>query len=376
MKLDRNNQFDDAADGLIDTGLSLGRAANQLAIGLGLFDTRQRLTDANEALCSLLGRSREAVLGGTPLQLGLLPSPSQRRGALEVRLLRPDGSVVWLHAVLSRLTNVQGRGVGSAYVAIDLTDRIVAEQALRESDRHKGEFLSVLSHELRNPLAPVRNALALLQREALSKTGHQAVTIAQRQLAQSVRIVDDLLDTSRLSQGKVELRLERVQLAKIVQTALDNLQPMLAERQQQLACVLPEAPLWLTADPARLQQILENLLINASKYTDPGGGIELRAQVSGEHITVQIADTGLGIAPEHLPRVFELFKQVNARDARCHGGLGIGLALVKQLVELHGGQVSVRSAGVGQGSTFTFALPYRGRSLEQRLDGRPDAMAR
>jgi PAS domain S-box-containing protein len=348
---------------------TLFKVVENWPIGLVWLDRGGRVVAINQTLCSVLGTIRSALVGRTQAELwrGLKPeSDNPDQPSLDLRVVGPDGAVRWLYGRATALHGADGSASGTVWALIDLTERIVAEQALRESERYKTEFLAVLSHELRNPLAPLRNALALLQRETLSSRGGQALAIAQRQLGQCIRIVEDLLDTSRLSQGKVALRIERVLLSRVLHTVLENTQALRAERAQALQLIGVDQSIWLNADPARLQQIFENVLINASKYTDRQGCITVRVSVDQERVTVAISDTGVGIAPEYLPQVFELFKQVDTHASRCAGGLGIGLALVKQLVELHGGQVAMHSAGLGQGATVTIGLPHRARGMGQR----------
>jgi signal transduction histidine kinase len=348
---------------------NLCKLVDDWPLGMAWLDAADRVVAVNQTLCAWWRSTQAALLGRRIDELwqlgGGVDEPRARCGqaSFERRLVRPDGSTLGVYGRLIPLAQESG---GAVLVLLDLTERMAAEQALRESDRYKTEFLSVLSHELRNPLAPMRTALALLQREVLSVRGGQALEIAQRQLNQCIRIVDDLLDTSRLSQGKVSLRVERVLLSRVMQTVLENTQAMRSERNQQLHLVGIDQPIWLSADPARLQQIFENVLINASKYTDQQGWITVRITVDAQHVTVQIADTGVGVAREQLPHMFELFKQVDSQANRSAGGLGIGLALVKQLVELHGGQVAMHSDGLGQGTTVTIELPHRARRMDER----------
>jgi signal transduction histidine kinase/DNA-binding response OmpR family regulator len=227
---------------------------------------------------------------------------------------------------------------------------------IREADRHKGEFLAMLAHELRNPLSPLLNAMHLL-RGAVTPAAEQARAIAERQVLHLARLVDDLLDVSRIDTGKIELRTSPVVLQDVVGRAVDSSRPLVQSRDHNLSVNLPADPLLLMADPARLEQVLTNLLNNASKYTDLGGNIFLEVERSAGEATIRVRDTGIGITPELLPRVFDLFTQAKRSLDRSQGGLGIGLTLVRHLVELHGGTVSASSEGIGLGSVFTVRLP-------------------
>jgi signal transduction histidine kinase len=233
-----------------------------------------------------------------------------------------------------------------------------AEQ-LADADRRKNEFLALLAHELRNPLGPLSNVLyALRHSQGDPKTTEWALVVMERQLQQMVRLIDDLLDISRVTWGKIELRREVVDLAAAMTRAAETTRGLIADRRHELIVSLPEAPVRLNADPTRLEQILTNLLNNAAKYTDPGGRIWLTANVEDGTAVLHVRDTGIGIAPEMIQRIFEPFAQAGrSRSSNRQWGLGIGLALVRNLVNLHGGTVEAHSAGVGQGSDFVMRLP-------------------
>ena len=233
---------------------------------------------------------------------------------------------------------------------------------LADADRRKDEFLATLAHELRNPLAPLRNALELLRRADDNRTLiERARAMMERQVGQLVRLVDDLLDIARITRGKLQLRKERVELASVVRSAVEAVRPAVEAQGHKLTVTLPPQSVPLDADPVRLAQVVSNLLLNAAKYTEQGGRIALTAQVSREHerpeVVVTVRDTGIGIAAEHLPHLFEMFSQVTSALERSQGGLGIGLSLVRGLVELHGGSVAARSDGLGTGSEFIVRLP-------------------
>ena len=242
----------------------------------------------------------------------------------------------------------------------EIASRKRAEQALREIDERKDLFLATLAHELRNPLAPIRQA-ALISKtptatEAQKRWSHDVIS---RQVHHMSLLLDDLLDISRVTRGTLELRTEMTDLAAVVAAAVETARPAIDAKRHTLTLNLPAEPVLFAADPLRLAQILSNLLTNAAKYTDHGGSIELRASASEEAVTITVADTGVGLASDALSRVFTMFSQIKATQDRSEGGLGIGLALSKGLVELHGGSIEARSAGAGRGSEFIVSLPRR-----------------
>jgi signal transduction histidine kinase/CheY-like chemotaxis protein len=228
---------------------------------------------------------------------------------------------------------------------------------LAEADR-KSEFLAMLAHELRNPLAPILNALELMRLcPADSAACARAREIASEQISHLARLVDDLLDVSRITHGRIQLRKEIVDLAQVVNQAVDSVRPLSDTRGRELSVSLPPEPVRLEADPTRLVQVLSNLLNNATKYTNDGGRIELTAERDGQEVVLRVRDTGIGMAPELLPRVFDLFTQGERGLDRSQGGLGIGLTMVRSLVEMHGGRVTAHSDGLGRGSEFIVRLP-------------------
>ncbi|HEV2853470.1 MAG TPA: ATP-binding protein [Thermoanaerobaculia bacterium] len=233
-----------------------------------------------------------------------------------------------------------------------------SEAALQETDRRKDEFLAILAHELRNPLAPLRNALRILElRGNDAQVLEQTRDIMERQLQQMVRLIDDLMDISRVTRGQVELRKERLDLAAVIRAALETSRPLIEESGHEITVAYPPKPVILHADPTRLAQVFANLLNNAAKYTPRGGRIWLTAERQDQSVLVKVRDTGVGIPDNMLLRIFETFTQVDRSLERPQGGLGIGLALVRSLVELHGGSVVARSDGPGQGSEFIVRLP-------------------
>jgi signal transduction histidine kinase len=240
----------------------------------------------------------------------------------------------------------------------EMAERERLEQALRAADRKKDEFLAMLAHELRNPLAPLRNALARLQRTGLSEEGTaQSIAMMTRQITLLSRLVDELIDISRITSGRIELMKEPVDLQTIVDGALEVARPLIEQRGHRLSLTLPEHPVELGADRTRVAQVLSNLLHNAAKYTEPNGDISLTAATEGEEIVISVRDSGIGIEPEMLTKIFDMFMQVDRSFERSQGGLGIGLTLAQRLVELHGGRLEARSEGLGKGAEFTVRLP-------------------
>ena len=231
------------------------------------------------------------------------------------------------------------------------------EKALSEADQRKDEFIAMLAHELRNPLAPVRTASQVLRLTQDAQTTQKTLDIIDRQLEHMARLIDDLLDVSRITHSKVHLRLQRISVVSVANAAVEAVRPVMDAGQHQLVVTLPAEDLWLDADPTRLVQVMGNLLNNSAKYSPNGGLITLSAWREGDQVVLQLKDNGLGIPADKLEDVFEMFSQVNQALDRSQGGLGIGLALVKRLVEMHSGSVTAKSAGLGHGSIFTINLP-------------------
>lgn len=284
-----------------------------------------------------------------------------------VRRIRPDtGAVIW--------TDTRGRVYGDesgkpAYmrgIMIDVTERIRSEQALTEANRRKDEFLAMLAHELRNPLAPIATASALLDRSAGNvEVVRKASDVIARQVRHMSHLVDDLLDVSRVTRGLVQLQKAEVELEDVVHGALEQARPLMESRRHAVTLELPGQQVWVQGDRTRLVQVLVNLLANAAKYTPPGGHVRVALRTDATRAELSVADDGNGIAPELLPHVFDLFTQGERTPDRSQGGLGIGLALVKALVGLHGGEVRAHSEGRGAGSRFSVYLPLA-RAPEQR----------
>ncbi len=289
--------------------------------------------------------------------------------------IRKDGSFFPVLFSSSPLRDAEGQIAGLVVVFQDITERKQSEQKLRDADRRKDEFLAMLAHELRNPLAPIRNSLNILR-----LISHRDPTIEhvgqmmERQVNHMVRLVDDLLEVSRITRGTIELRTEPVEIAGVVRSAVETSQPLIEAGGHQLAVSLPPEPLTVQADPVRLSQVVANLLNNAAKYTDRGGQIWLSVKREGDWVSISVRDSGIGIAPEMLPHVFQLFTQIDRNSARGQGGLGIGLTLVKSLTEMHGGEVQAHSAGLGQGSEFVVRLPLAAAQIQAghvSMDDRP-----
>jgi CheY-like chemotaxis protein/two-component sensor histidine kinase len=240
----------------------------------------------------------------------------------------------------------------------DVTEWRRAEERLREADRRKDEFLAMLSHELRNPLAPIRNALYILDRtDPASPQARRAKEVANRQIGHLTRLVDDLLDVTRIARGKIELRRARVDLALLARRTAEDYRELMQDRELALALEIPAHPLVLSGDETRLAQVLGNLLSNAAKFTPPGGQVTVSVAEEGGRAVVRVRDTGAGISPEILPSLFEPFSQGQQTLARSEGGLGLGLALVRGLAALHGGEVHASSEGPGRGAEFVVELP-------------------
>lgn len=291
-----------------------------------------------------------------------LPMQRATRTGREVRdvemdMVFNDGRVIHLLSQAAPLLDDQGNVRGAIGANVDITPLKQAHRALEAADRQKNDFLATLAHELRNPLAPIRYGIALLQRDPGMDARDKAVRIIDRQAGHMARLLDDLLDLSRITRNVVELKREPVELHAIANAALENARPMAEEHRHRLETDIEPGPLWVHGDPARLLQIVDNLLNNACKYTEDGGRITLRARRAGDRCIIEVSDTGVGVAPDKAAAVFTMFGQVNPAMQATKGGLGIGLAVVRRLVELHGGSIAVRSDGLGQGSTFTVMLP-------------------
>jgi signal transduction histidine kinase len=328
-----------------------------------------RYVFVNLAAQKAIGRRRRAFLGKTNRELAL---PSRLCELWDKSLLRvfaegvplsiefPYESEAGIRHFSSQLVPEFGFDNQVEYVlgvTHDVTDRIVYEKALFEADRRKDEFIATLAHELRNPLSPILTGLQILRLTLKPQGPHPTLDMMDRQLGQMTRLIDDLLDVSRITSDKVLLRLERVSLSSVVESAVETVWPVMDTRHHTFVLDLPDEPIWLDADPTRLAQVVGNLLNNAAKYSPDASRVSLTARREGDRAVIRITDTGHGIPFAMLIRVFEMFTQVRETPDRTQGGLGIGLALVKRLVEMHHGNVVAESAGAGRGSTFTVRLP-------------------
>ena len=341
----------------------------------------------NGAAERLYGRNASAALGHpcTSLYRETWPEPGSEAaarkalaelGAYRAHLVHhpAGGDAVHVESTVSHLRDAAGKVNGRLAVIRDITERVRAEEALRDADRRKDEFLATLAHELRNPLAPISNAVQLLRFGKDGATQQHARHIIERQLLQLVHLVDDLLDVSRISQGKVVLRLEPVDVASVVQAAVETSRPAIEAGRHTLALRLPPpGALVVSADLTRLTQIIANLLNNAAKYTPESGHVSVSAERDGKDAIICVEDSGVGIPPELLPRVFDMFAQVDRTLSRAQGGLGIGLALVKRLVEMHGGTVVAQSDGHGHGCRFAVRLPLLAQGSSVAAPAAPHA---
>lgn len=332
-------------------------------------DVQDRITFWNKGAQESYGYSASEATGRITHELlqTEFPEPLEKinealhrdgRWSGELVHTRRDATPITVNSRWALERDAYGRPISILETNNDISDRKRAEQALRAADRHKNQFLATLAHELRNPLAPISNSLQILRLASDNRTAvEQALGTMERQVGQMVRLVDDLLDVARISRGRIELRKERIELASVVHQAAEICRPLAESLKHDVSVTLPLEPIYLHADPVRLAQVLSNLLNNACKYTEPPGRIWLNAKRQGSDVLVSVKDTGIGIPPDMLPHIFETFTQVDQTLERAHGGLGIGLTLVKQLVDLHQGRVEAFSDGPGLGSEFVVSLP-------------------
>ncbi|HEY8520168.1 MAG TPA: PAS domain S-box protein [Gammaproteobacteria bacterium] len=326
----------------------------------------------NREYITFVGRSAEELMGPGWAE-ALHPDDAQaylddyeraalRRGRFEAvaRLRRHDGEYRWVQSVGLPRYSTTGEYLGYVGCSFDVTDIKRAEQTLMEADRRKDEFLAMLAHELRNPLAAIVNANLVAARRTSDAPARQwAHQVIERQSQQLTRLVDDLLDLSRISSGKVRLKKQSLDVRDVLQRAVDGMRRSIEQKQQTLVVEMPQTPLPAEADPARLEQIFVNLLSNANKYTEENGTITVKAAQENGHAVVRVKDTGIGIAREMLPSIFEAFTQADASPDRAAGGLGLGLTVVKHLIQEHCGFVRAESEGIGKGSEFVVGLPLQ-----------------
>ena len=301
---------------------------------------------------------------------------ARERGSVEDEgwRVRKDGTLLWANVTITAVRDSHGRLVGFAKVTRDMSERKRLEE-LERSSRRMNEFLAMLAHELRNPLAPIRNAVTIMQLESLaSPTLRNCRDVIDRQLTHVTRLVDDLLDVGRLNTGKIKLRREMVRMSDVIQRSAEAARPLIESRRHQLHLDVPAETLYVNGDSVRLAQIVQNLLVNAAKYTPEGGQIALGLTREDGFVLVTVSDNGRGIEPEELERIFELFMQAESATG-TESGLGIGLTLARSLVEMHGGSIHARSEGLGRGSIFTVRLPAAASTGEQRTENNGDAVA-
>jgi PAS domain S-box-containing protein len=341
------------------------------------FSPEGTLTYVNDTYCRRFGKTREELVGRSfaalifaddqPAVAGVLAQlvPDMKPLTDEHRVIAAGGVVRWQQWTNMAIVDDKGEFYEYQAVGIDITKRKHLEDELRqvaadlsEANRRKDEFLATLAHELRNPLAPIRNGLQIMK---LASDDAPSVAAArammERQLEQLVRLVDDLLDVSRITRGNVVLRKERAPLDAVLRSAVETSRPLIEQMGHQLTLKLPEQPVVVYGDFTRLAQVFLNLLNNAAKYSDPQGHLWMTAEPQGDSVAVTVRDTGIGIPADKLTSIFEMFSQVDRSLEKAQGGLGIGLTLVKQLVEMHGGSVEARSEGSGRGSEFLVRLP-------------------
>jgi signal transduction histidine kinase/CheY-like chemotaxis protein len=292
---------------------------------------------------------------------------------LEYRIVLKSGEERWVHDRCFPLRDASGHIYRLVGVASDITSRKRAEEALGEADRRKDEFIATLSHELRNPLAPLVNSLQLLRLASREEgASAQVRETMERQVTHLVRLVDDLLELSRISRGTLELRAERVEVATIVRNACETVQPLIEAARHQLHVALPDEPLWVDGDPVRLAQILTNLLNNAARYSDPNGEVSIDVVRQEQHVLISVRDKGIGIEPQEISRMFDMFNR-GERRGYGQGGLGVGLALARRLTHMHGGTVEGFSEGHAKGSTFTLRLPLAEKPVPDAAPAKREA---
>ena len=365
----------EAQEGVLVSETRYRRLFESAKDGILILDaTTGKVTDANPYIEEVLGYSPDELSGKELWQIGLFQDIEESKAAF--RQLQEQGYIRYHNLPLETKDGLRREVefVSNVYPENhhkviqcnirDITERAQLERATAQAEaladlhRRKDEFLAMLSHELRNPLAPIMTAVHLLNLERdESSIQHQARTIIERQVGQLSHLVDDLLDISRVTTGKIRLHEENTDLRGIVEQAIEATCPLIEQRKHELTVSLPLDPLWLRADATRIEQVVVNLLNNAAKYTDEGGHIWLSAQQEDNYAVLRVRDTGVGISPELLPNIFDLFSQGNRTLDRSQGGLGIGLTLAQKIVEMHRGTVDAKSAGIGQGSEFTVRLP-------------------
>lgn len=331
---------------------------NQQAVQL--WGRSPRLNDPIDRFC---GSFKLFAVDGSPIQhaecwMALALQNTRDYNGHEIMIERPDGQRLTALAHASPIHNEAGVLIGAVNVLVDITERKRAEVELKEADRAKNEFLATLAHELRNPLAPIRAAVKILQLQSKpNPISQSALEVIERQTRQMTRLIDDLLDIARITSNKLELRRERIALREVFDAAVETSRPLIEQLGHKLIVKAPAAPIQIDGDMVRLAQVISNLLNNAAKYTERGGRIWLTASRKENDVVIKVRDSGIGIPAEVLSQIFEMFTQVDRATNGPAGGLGIGLTLVKRLVEMHGGTITAQSHGRGKGSEFVLRVP-------------------
>ena len=368
-----------AEDALWTSERRLRTLFSSAGVGIVEVEGDDRFVAVNDRACEILRRSREALLGMSVHELtwpedrplsdtlnGELHAGNRDRVEYDKRYTRGDGTPIWVHVTVSAVRDEDGGCVRSIATIEDISERKRAEEALaaartsaERANRAKDHFLAVLSHELRMPLTPVLMGVSILQnRDDLNGEVRETLETVRRNVEMEARLIDDLLDLTRIERGKIELRKQRIELRTIIQQAVEVCRPDIEARGLQFGVDFGEpSPYWIEADPARLQQVFWNLLRNAVKFTSQGGCVGVRCRAQGDQVTVEVRDSGIGIDREALPRLFNAFEQAERFITQQFGGLGLGLAISKALVEVHGGSIKGHSEGKGQGATFRVRLP-------------------
>jgi PAS domain S-box-containing protein len=379
---------------LLDDGNGILRIAAQLGFGPDFLQAFRKVTPDHKSAPGRALRSRariviEDIETDSPYEsLRPVARAAGYRAVVSTPLIGPDGILLGMLSTYFKSAHQpteQELGIVDLFVrhACDFIRRCTMEQALRlreeslrQGDRRKDEFLALLAHELRNPLAPVRYALATMRKPGLTTEQRaRANEVIERQVVQMTHLLDDLMDVSRITRGSIELKKSNTELAPVIACAIDAARPAIDGKHHELSLELPAEPVYLEADAVRLTQVFSNLLINAAKYTDPHGCIRVQAVRKDNDLAISIRDNGIGIAPEMLPRLFTLFSQAHSALERSDVGLGVGLALVRGIVTLHGGKVEARSAGLNRGSEFIVHLPL-GTTLPESAEVAMTAKAR
>jgi PAS domain S-box-containing protein len=350
-----------------------------------VFDLNHRFTYANEGLLKMWGKTREEAIGKNCLELGYEPwhAAMHDREIDEIVVTKKPirGEVPFSGAFGPRnydylmvpVLGADGEVAAVAGITRDITERKQMEESLRESDRRKDEFIAMLAHELRNPVAPIRNAGELLSRLATDERQVALAGVLKRQTEQLSRLLDDLLEVARVTQDRIELRREIVAVQACVQMAVEAVEPMIKERGQRLSVTRQGLSIFVYADKARLTQCIANLLNNATRFTPADGDIRVNSRIEHNHAIIEVKDTGIGIADDLLPKLFDLFVQGQRSLDRSEGGLGIGLSVCKRLIEMHGGRVTGSSEGIGRGSTFAIQLPLAKEEAAAYRESTPPA---